>query len=71
MCYFKRCSLREDLLKVLQWYIRYNKGDISNVLRITNQHRTRNNGFKLEKFRFRREIGKKWFSNRIVMSGIQ
>ena len=31
----------------------------------TGQHkdRTRNNGFKQEKFRFRREIGRNWFSN--------
>ena len=27
---------------------------------------TRNNGFKLEKFRFKREIGDNWFSNRVV-----
>ncbi len=25
-----------------------------------------NNGFKLEKYRFRREIGRHWFINRVV-----
>ena len=34
----------------------YNKGDINKVLRINSQDRTRNNGFKPEKFRLRREI---------------
>ena len=28
--------------------------------------RTRTNGFKLEKFRYRKEIGKNWFTNRVV-----
>ena len=28
--------------------------------------RTRTNGYKLEKFRFKTEIGKNWFTNRVV-----
>ena len=35
-------------------------------LRINKMETARNNGFKLEIFRFRREIGRNWFSNRIV-----
>ena len=35
-------------------------------MKINAQDRTRNNGFKLDKFRFRREIGKNWFGNRVV-----
>ena len=58
--------MREDLIEVYKWYKVYNKGDINKVLRANNQDRTRNKGFKLEKFRFRREIGRNWFSNRIV-----
>ena len=27
---------------------------------------TRSHGFKLDKFRFRKEIGRRWFSNRVV-----
>ena len=36
------------------------------VLRDNNLDGDRNNGFKLEKFRFRRGIGRNWFPNRIV-----
>ena len=44
----------------------YNKGEISKFIRVNNQDITINNGFKLEKFLFRREIGRNWFSNRVV-----
>ena len=37
-----------------------------NILRVNNQDRTKNNGFRLEKFRFKREIGRKWISNKVV-----
>ncbi len=30
------------------------------------QGRTRSNGFKLNKFRFNKEIGKNWSTNRVV-----
>ena len=36
----------------MKWYRGYSKGDIS-------KDRTTNRGFKLEEFRFRREIGRK------------
>ena len=58
--------MRGDLIEVIKWYRGYNKEDVSKVLRITNQDTTRNNGFKLEKFRFRKVLGKNWFSNRVV-----
>ncbi|MPC76145.1 hypothetical protein E2C01_070550 [Portunus trituberculatus] len=32
----------------------------------SSQDRTRNNGFKLEKFRFRKEMGRKWCCNGVV-----
>ena len=44
----------------------YNKGVISKVLRVNNQVIARNNWFRLKKFRFTREMGRKWFSNRVV-----
>ena len=44
----------------------YNRGCISKSLGINNQDETRNNGFQLEKFRFRKEIGRIWFSDRVV-----
>ena len=62
----ERRRLRGDLIEVFKWYRGYNKGDISKVLRVSKQDRTRNNGFKIEKGRFKKEIGKNWFANRVV-----
>ena len=62
----ERRRLRGDLIEVFKWYRGYNKGDISKVLRVSKQDRTRNNGFKIEKDRFKKEIGKNWFANRVV-----
>ena len=62
----ERRRLRGDLIEVFKWYRGFNKGDVSKILRISNQDRTRSNGFKLEKFRFKKEIGRNWFSNRVV-----
>ena len=45
---------------VFKWRRCYNKGDVSKLLRISNQGRTRNNGFKIGKSRYKRL---KWFSN--------
>ena len=39
---------------------------VNSDIRINNYDRTRNNGFKLEIFRFRRETGKYWLLNRVV-----
>ena len=47
----------------------FDKGDVETVLTISSQDRTRNNGFKLEKCRFSKEIGRNWFTNRVVMIG--
>ena len=55
--------VRGDLIEVYKWVSGYNKGDISQVLFFCEQNRTRNNGFKLDKFRFRKEIGRNWFTN--------
>ena len=62
----ERRRLRGDLIEVFKWYRGYNKGDVDKVLRISSHNRSRNNGFKLEKFRFRKEIGRNWFANRVV-----
>ena len=49
------------MIEIFKWHRGYNKGDISKVLRVNDQDITRNNGFKQEKFRFRRMIGRNWF----------
>ena len=43
-----------------------NKGNIDQVLYISSQDRTRGNGYKLEKLRFRADLDRYWFTNRVV-----
>ena len=62
----ERRRVRGDLFQVFKWVKGFNKGDVGKVLRISSQDRIRNNGFKLEKRRFRKEIGLDWFTNRVV-----
>ena len=62
----ERRRARGDLIEVFKWVKGINKGDINQVLEFSNQGITRNNGYKLEKLRFRTDIGKFWFSNRVV-----
>ena len=40
--------------------------DIGKVFTVSNQDRTRSNGFKLENCRFRKETGRNWFTNRVI-----
>ena len=53
-------------MEVFKWYRGYDKVDISKIFKFNNQDIIRNNGFKLDKLRFRREMGRNWFSNRVV-----
>lgn len=62
----ERRRVRGDLIEVFKWMKGINKGDISRVLKVSSQDRTRSNGFKLDKFRFQKEIGRNWFGNRVV-----
>ena len=54
------------MIEVFKWIKGFNKGDINKVLLVSTSNRTRSNGYKLEKFRFREEIGKNWFTNRVL-----
>ncbi len=36
------------------------------MLVIREQSRTRSSGFKLDKFKFSKDIGRNWFTNRVV-----
>ena len=49
---------------MFKWFNRRDKKD--KVLLVKEQVITRTNGFKQDKFRFRKEIGKNWFTNRVV-----
>ena len=44
----------------------YNKRDMSKDLRLSSKKRTTSNGFQLDKFMFNNEMGKNWFSNKVV-----
>ena len=62
----ERRRVRGDLIEVFKWVKSFNKEDVGKALTISRQDRTRNNGFKLEKCRFNKEIGRNWFTNRMV-----
>ena len=62
----ERRRLRGDLIEVFKWFKGINKGDIAKVLKVEEQGRTRTHGYKLDKFRCRREVGKNWFTNTVV-----
>lgn len=52
------------MIEVFKWVKGINQGDMRDVLKLVEK--TRNNGFKLDKFRFRKDIGKYWFGKRVV-----
>ena len=62
----ERRWVRGDLIEVFKWVKGFNKGDVGKVLMISSQDRKKNNGFKLEKCRFNKEIGRNWFTTRVV-----
>ena len=62
----ERRRVRGDLIEVFKWVKGFNKGDINKVLIVSGPGITRTNGYKLEKFRFKKELGKHWFTNRVV-----
>ena len=62
----ERRRVRGDLIEVYKWVKGFNRGELGKVLIVSEQRRTRSNGCKLDKFRFRKEIGKNWFTNRVV-----
>ena len=45
------------MIEVFKWVKGINKGNINQVLEISSQDRTRGNGYKLEKLRFRTDLG--------------
>ena len=54
------------MIEIFEWVKGFNKGDVRKVLMISSQDRTKNNGFKLEKCRYSKEIGRNWLTNRMV-----
>ena len=62
----ERRRARGDMIEVYKWVKGINKGHIDQVIEISSQGRTRSNGYKLDKLRFRTDIGRYWFTNRVV-----
>ena len=62
----ERRRARGDMIEVYKWVKGINKGNIDQVIEISSQDRTRGNGYKLEKLRFRTDVGRYWFMNRVV-----
>ena len=57
---------RKDLIEVFKQVNGFNKEEINKVIIAREKVRTQTNGFKLVKFRFKKKIGKHWFTNRVV-----
>lgn len=62
----ERRRVRGDMIEVYKWVKGINKGNIDKVIDIRSQDRTRGNGYKLKKHRFRTDVGRYWFTNRVV-----
>ena len=62
----ERRRVRGGLIEVFQWVKGFNKGDINKVLIVKEKVRTQTNVFKLDKFRFRKDVGKNVVTNRVV-----
>ncbi len=45
------------MIEVYKWVRGINNGDVNKVLHVSEPGRTRSNGFKLDKFRFNKDIG--------------
>ena len=57
------------MIEVFKWVKGINKGNIDQVLELSSHDRTRGNGCKVEKLRFRTDIGRYWFTNRVIGIG--
>ena len=55
----ERRRVRKDLIEVFKWVKDFNRGNMNKVFIVKKQVRTRANGFKLHKFKLRKEIEKK------------
>ena len=61
-----RRKVREDLIEVLKWVKGFNKGNINKVFIVKEKVRTRINVFKLDKFRYKKDLDKNRFTDRVV-----
>lgn len=59
-------SLPGELIEVFKGVTGIDKGNLDKVLLLKTNVRTRSNGYKLDTFRFSTDIGKNWFTKRVV-----
>ena len=55
------------MIEVYKWVKEINKGSIDQVIEISKESRTRSNGYKIDKTRFRIDIGRYWFTKRVSL----
>ena len=51
---------------MFEWVKGFNKKDINKIIIVKEEVRARINGFKLDMFRFRKDVNKNWFTNKVV-----
>ena len=54
------------MIEVFKWVKGINKRNIDQILEFSSQDRRRENGYKVETLRFRTDIGRYWFTSRVV-----
>ncbi len=54
------------MIEVFKWVKGMNEGNKSDVLIVSNQDRAGDNRYKLDKFRFRKELSRNWLMNWLV-----
>ena len=57
----ERCRVRGDLIEMFKWIKDFNNWKTNKVLIVKEKVRTRT-----DRFRYRKDIGKKWFTNRVA-----
>lgn len=55
--------MRGDLTEVSIWVKGFNKSDIGKVLSLNEHPRTHSQGYKLDRYRFKKETGRIWLVN--------
>lgn len=54
----KKHRVKGDLIKLFEWDRYINKREINRVVRVNNKGRTRSDGLKMDRFSFKKELGR-------------
>lgn len=58
MLFLERLSVRSGVIEVNKWKLLMNMGNMNEILNISISDQTRNVGFRLEKYRFKKDKSK-------------